>query len=397
MTTLRRLMVAELLATLYLAVALLREPVESLSVLPALWFAVGFLIVESFEIELPRGDATTVSGALIAVTAVHLSAQEAVLAVVAPAALVHLVFRRREGWEDRAQAWLGRTLVTVLAVWLPQYLGLQLQGSGIAETTLYVGGIVASDHVLAQVRSAVRAGTSLRSLVLGNIRFQGTFVGAQIMAAVFASLILPAMGAWGVVVLVVLLMVMRQAFSMYVSVRMAYQSTIEALVRTVEAQDEDKRGHAERVSELATEVGRQLGFAGSTLERLAYAALLHDLGEVGLEAGDSQHTDGLSAAEMIREVTFLDDVAPVLVLAETGDGLAAADEQSRVLGYVVLAASRLDDLSRDRATATDDHRLDDVGATLSERRLGDVEMAFRRAMRMGEGRLFAVSGSGGAE
>lgn len=46
--------------------------------------------------------------------------------------------------------------------------------------------------------------------------------------------------------------------------------------------DNCTRQHSERVVELALQVGRELGFGSERLELLRLAALIHDLGEIGV-------------------------------------------------------------------------------------------------------------------
>jgi HD-GYP domain-containing protein (c-di-GMP phosphodiesterase class II) len=64
--------------------------------------------------------------------------------------------------------------------------------------------------------------------------------------------------------------------------RRAFESTVYALVNALALRDPDSAGHSQRVRLLALGVGRQLGYGGTTLDTLGWAALLHDLGTKGL-------------------------------------------------------------------------------------------------------------------
>lgn len=58
--------------------------------------------------------------------------------------------------------------------------------------------------------------------------------------------------------------------------------TIRSLMAALEAKDEGTFGHSDRVSKLAMEVGRELGLSETYLEKIQVAAILHDIGKIGI-------------------------------------------------------------------------------------------------------------------
>ncbi len=64
--------------------------------------------------------------------------------------------------------------------------------------------------------------------------------------------------------------------------REASLQTVRALVRAVEMRDRYTAGHAARVSRYAVALARSLGLGPSEVENLRIAALLHDVGKVGI-------------------------------------------------------------------------------------------------------------------
>lgn len=62
----------------------------------------------------------------------------------------------------------------------------------------------------------------------------------------------------------------------------AYLSGVRALVEAIEAKDESRRGHAAATAMLAKSVGWRLGLGGDALIALEVAALVHDIGRVGV-------------------------------------------------------------------------------------------------------------------
>lgn len=66
------------------------------------------------------------------------------------------------------------------------------------------------------------------------------------------------------------------------TLRLLYNAIVSTLVDSLDLRDRDTGGHTRRVAALATRLGDRLGMNGRTLEDLRTAALLHDLGKIGV-------------------------------------------------------------------------------------------------------------------
>jgi len=62
-----------------------------------------------------------------------------------------------------------------------------------------------------------------------------------------------------------------------------YLNTIQALVSAVEASDSYTRGHSERVTHYSLELAKKLGLSQDRLKILERAAILHDIGKIGID------------------------------------------------------------------------------------------------------------------
>ncbi len=74
------------------------------------------------------------------------------------------------------------------------------------------------------------------------------------------------------------------ALSSYSQLREAHESSLRGFVKTLEARDLYTRGHTERVAFFCQLIGEELGFTGTQLERIRWAALIHDLGKLAVPA-----------------------------------------------------------------------------------------------------------------
>lgn len=62
----------------------------------------------------------------------------------------------------------------------------------------------------------------------------------------------------------------------------AYDSTLTALVKALDAREKEVGSHSERVMNYTTFMATKLGISGTELEQLAKGALLHDTGKIGI-------------------------------------------------------------------------------------------------------------------
>ena len=72
------------------------------------------------------------------------------------------------------------------------------------------------------------------------------------------------------------------AFESYAGLREAQLSTLAGFIKALEAKDLYTRGHTERVAYFSNMIGQHVGFNGTQLERLRWAALIHDVGKLAV-------------------------------------------------------------------------------------------------------------------
>jgi putative two-component system response regulator len=68
----------------------------------------------------------------------------------------------------------------------------------------------------------------------------------------------------------------------YKKLRVANMQTVQALAETIETKDQYTQGHCERVRNLAVKIARELKVPEDQIEPLEFAALLHDIGKIGI-------------------------------------------------------------------------------------------------------------------
>lgn len=70
----------------------------------------------------------------------------------------------------------------------------------------------------------------------------------------------------------------------YSEIQYGYLQTVMSLANSIEAKDSYTRGHCQRVMEISCELARAMGLCDKDIEDLRYAAILHDIGKIGISA-----------------------------------------------------------------------------------------------------------------
>lgn len=194
--------------------------------------------------------------------------------------------------------------------------------------------------------SEVGIGTlaGLRSTT-GLLRVVGAGYLAQVSVGAVLVTVYPRLNEMSFVVLVPLMLIMQHTTGLLVRVRGAYMRTVGVLVRVAEMQAGSSEGHAERVSRMSVAIGRQVGLGTAQIERLAMAALLHDIGRLRLQHVASRQALAEVGALVLSRMSFLSSLSPV-VGRQAMDYVEYLDRQDvdGRLARIIRLASDADDL-----------------------------------------------------
>jgi hypothetical protein len=167
------------------------------------------------------------------------------------------------------------------------------------------------------------------------------------------------LGAAVVPLLVVPILIARRTFASYLELRAAQEQTIETLILALEAKDPYTAGHAQRVATFCEYVGAELGFGQGRMDRLRYAALMHDIGKLVVpnqllnkpgrlteqEFERVRRHEGVSV-ELLRRIDFL---APVAGDTTTEAATAAVGGAGLVEPAIIHVADAFDAMTSTRS------------------------------------------------
>ena len=89
-------------------------------------------------------------------------------------------------------------------------------------------------------------------------------------------------GISGVLLFLVPLLAARHSFQLYMNMRKVYLDTIQALATAIETKDPYTHGHSDRVAKYSLIIAEEMKLSGEFITQLHYAALLHDIGKIGI-------------------------------------------------------------------------------------------------------------------
>lgn len=147
----------------------------------------------------------------------------------------------------------------------------------------------------------------------------------------------------------------------------SYWRTVYALAATVDLRDHPTAGHSDRLAHYAVSIGRRLGLTEDQLEELKIAALLHDIGKIGIGDGillkpgdltsdeyDWMKTHTLMGARILAMADFSPRVVEAVLFHHerfdgTGYPLALREDQIPIEARILTAADALESITSTRS------------------------------------------------
>ena len=145
-----------------------------------------------------------------------------------------------------------------------------------------------------------------------------------------------------------------------------YLNTVRALVSAIEASDAYTRGHSDRVTRYSVALAKKIGLDGEPLKQLEQAAVLHDIGKIGIDVALLHKKEKLTAADIdvlklhpsigvriLEPIHFLGTVREIIEQHHErfdGNGYpnGLSGEEWRIEGKILAVCDTYDAMTSDR-------------------------------------------------
>jgi putative nucleotidyltransferase with HDIG domain len=119
--------------------------------------------------------------------------------------------------------------------------------------------------------------------IISNIKLGLLNIFAMAPFGIILAIIFSKYSYLGVLLLMFPIILARYTFSLYIDSKSQYVQTVDAFMHAVEVRDKYTKGHSKRVAEISTMIARELKYNEWKIEQLNIAALLHDVGKLGID------------------------------------------------------------------------------------------------------------------
>jgi len=343
---------------------------EYSDILQFIFFAALVCMAEFFDITLPQGGSISVSPAIILAALLLLPLSNILVAAVVGIIITALI-RRKMVEMGGILFPIAVTSITICLSGTIFYLlfyltrGRPYQAApgelGLFRDFLPLIALCLSyfliDVGLDQLLHSLKRRTLFLSAFIGGTRLLGPIYAALFSVGILMALLFWEIHYWIAPLFFIPLLVTRHSFKLYLDIRRAYYNTIRALASAAETQYPQNCGHAQRVASYAINIAREMGIHGRKLELVGYAALLHDLGKIGVDedsldsvlettSQDGEPPHAVVGAEILEQVEFLRNASNIVRKHHRAfDGERRSEADHPIAARIINVASYYDKLT----------------------------------------------------
>jgi len=274
----------------FFALILFINLIPTIPDLSEIWLALLFFIIisvlaEFIPVSLPAGGEITIAFPIDFV--VILVYGPALAMIVAVFSIIWEVFQKKESWYktlfNASQYSLATGLAGLVYIYTGGVIGGQNLFNYIVPAVFCALAYCIVNSYLVTIVISLDSRMSINKVFRINIKEVLPSYLAEAPLGFIMAMIYVEVGILGILLFFFPLLLARRSFELYTRMRKMYLDTIRTLAAAIDAKDPYTHGHSDRVSKMAIQLAKKLDFIDTEIEYIEYAAILHDIGKIGIE------------------------------------------------------------------------------------------------------------------
>jgi HD-GYP domain-containing protein (c-di-GMP phosphodiesterase class II) len=205
----------------------------------------------------------------------------------------------------------------------------------------------------------VEGTNSWREVLAELLRASAELLPFAVLGSLLGRLYL-SLGPTVMLLIIVPILISREMFASYMRVKESHDETVGMLIHALEAKDRYTSGHSERVADYARYIGEELSFMPARLERLRFAALMHDIGKLVVPNQLLNKPGRLTPEEFaqvriheqvsVQMLSHIDFLRPIAAASDSAHTRFDPDNPDHPIEpYIVMIADAYDAMTSTRA------------------------------------------------
>ncbi|MDI6799989.1 MAG: HD domain-containing protein [Actinomycetota bacterium] len=266
-------------------------PFELIDFLNIILFSVGFAAADYLEVSLPQGGTHSGAPAII-IASILLFKLPVALSVAFFGGIALAIIKKERILSFAAQA--GEYMVAiVISAALFLAMGGRVGSIELMRDIVAITGLafmfLLVDVLFEQILLMARGPVAILKDSIGAIQIIGPFYTALVPIATLMAMMHKNLNFWGVILFFPAIYIVWYSYKLLLDIKKTYRATLCALSSIIDVQENRAEGNSRKVAELAVGMAKMIGIRGDELEDINNAALLRDIGKVGLEDDPFEH------------------------------------------------------------------------------------------------------------
>ncbi len=298
-----------------LAITLFVYVIPSLPLSSNIWLVLVFFIAlsafaEFIPVELPGGGSITI-GFPIDFVVILVYGPALAMLITFLGALIGEIVERKISWNkivfDASQYALSAGVAGVVYQYTGGIIGFQNFFKFAFPAALCALTYCIVNSILVAIVIYLDQGIKITTVWRINIRGMIPSYLSEAPIGFLMAIIYVEVGIVGILLFFLPLLLARRSFELYTKMRKMYLETIRTLAAAIDAKDPYTKGHSERVTRTSVALAQELNLPEREIDNLKYAALMHDVGKIGIDERILGKDDDLTEEEFkkIKEHTIV--------------------------------------------------------------------------------------------